>query len=250
MAGLAENAQTTAAPVAAFPTTDWGVILAVAQRGSPEAEGALAKLCAAYWYPLYAFIRQSGYGQHEAEDLTQEFFARLVEKHYLEGITIEGGRFRSYLLTALKHFLANERDKLRSEKRGGGRSIIPIDEVVAEELYRRELVDDETPDLLFERRWAVRLLEHVRRRLAQEYQTRGREELFRALEGHLSGAARLIPYAALGARLGMSEGAVKVAVHRLRKRFGQLLRLQIAETVSRPEEIDEEIRYLITVAGG
>jgi RNA polymerase sigma-70 factor (ECF subfamily) len=232
---------------ASFRTTHWSVVLAAAEQSSPEAEAALAKLCQTYWYPLYAFIRRRGHGPEEAEDLTQEFFARLVDKNYLAGITVQGGRFRSYILTILKHFLVNEWERTQTRKRGGGKTIFSIDDKTAEERYQVEPVDNTTPESIFERRWALTLLDQVMLRLRGEYETEGKTEFFDRLRPCLSGAERLIPYSELGATLGLSEGALKVAVHRLRKRYGELLRAEIADTVSGPEEIEEEIRHLIAV---
>jgi RNA polymerase sigma factor (sigma-70 family) len=232
---------------AAFVTTHWSVVLSAARRDSPEASQALEALCRAYWYPLYAFVRRQGHDPPEAEDLTQEFFARLLDKNYLKDVTVEGGKFRSYLLTLLKHFLANEWNRERAQKRGGGRTLFSIDDKAAETRYACEAADNTTPETLFERSWAMTLLDQVMDRLRDEYAASGKSELFAALQDHLSGAERLVPYAELGAALGMSEGAVKVAVHRLRHRYGELLRAEIAQTVSGPEEVEEEIRNLITV---
>jgi RNA polymerase sigma factor (sigma-70 family) len=232
-----------------FRTTHWSVVLAAAERGSPGADEALARLCQAYWYPLYAFIRRRGHGPEEAEDLTQEFFARLVDKNYLMGITVEGGKFRSYMLTVLKHFLTNEWERAQTQKRGGGKNAFSMDDETAEERYKFEPVDHMTPENIFERRWALTLLDQVMARLRDEYATGGKAELFDRLRPCLSGAERLIPYAELGATVGLSESAVKVAVHRLRKRYGELLRVEIGDTVSGPEEIEEEIRHLIEVTG-
>jgi len=234
---------------AGFPQTHWSVVLTAAGTDSPQCHEALTKLCSAYWYPLYAFIRRRGHVPHGAEDLTQEFFARLLEKRYLEGITAEGGRFRSYLLTMLKHFLANEWQKGRTQKRGGNATIISVDFHAAEDRYHYEPVDQSTPETLFERRWASTLLEKVLAALQSEYTTSRRSTLFEGLRGCLSGNLAQIGYAELGAGLGMTEGAIKVAIHRLRKRYGELLRAEIAMTVSRTEDIDEEIRHLITLVG-
>jgi RNA polymerase sigma-70 factor (ECF subfamily) len=230
-----------------FRTTHWSVVLAAAHRGSPRAEEAVATLCQTYWYPLYAFIRRRGHGPEEAEDLTQEFFARLLDKNYLAGIQVEGGKFRSYLLTLVKHFLANERERERAQKRGGGRACVRLESESGERRYRAEPVETETPESLFERHWALTLLDQVMAKLQCEYAQGGKADLFARLRPCLSGAERLLPYAELGAILGVSEGAVKVAVHRLRKRYGELLRAEIADTVGSPAEIDEEIRHLIAV---
>jgi RNA polymerase sigma-70 factor (ECF subfamily) len=232
---------------AAFVTTHWSVVLSAARLESPEASQALEKLCRAYWYPLYAFVRRNGHGPHEAEDLTQEFFARLLKKNYLKAVTVEGGKFRSYLLTLLKHFLVNEWHRESAQKRGGGSTLLSIDDKAAETRYACQPVDHSTPETLFERSWAMTLLDQVMNRLRDDYAASGKGKVFAALQDYLSGAERLVPYAELGAGLGMSEGAVKIAVHRLRHRYGELLRAEIAQTVSTPEEIEGEIRNLITV---
>ena len=231
----------------AFKTTHWSVVMTAARQSSPGAEVAVASLCQTYWYPLYAFSRRRGHSHHEAEDLTQEFFARLLDKNFLKAITVEGGKFRSYLLTLLKHFLANEWNREHAQKRGGGKTLLSIDDKTAETRYACEPSANSTPETLFERRWALTLLDEVMDRLRHDYTASGKIRLFAALQGHLSGAEKLVPYAELGADLGMSEGAVKTAVSRLRKRYGELLRAEIADTVSGPEEVEEEIRNLISV---
>lgn len=232
-----------------FPHTHWSVVMAAAQSDSPKSEDALAELCSGYWYPLYAFIRRCGHAPHAAEDLTQEFFAALLNKRYLAGIKVEGGRFRSYLLTVLKHFLANDRQKQLAQKRGGKHIFVSLDLDKAEDRYQYEPTAKETPETLFEQRWASTLLNQVLAALESEYRANDRLDLFESLRGFLSGDTAQIPYAELAARLGLSQGAVKVAVHRLRKRYGQLLRGAIARTVGSPEEVDDEIRYLIGLLG-
>lgn len=230
---------------AGFAATRWTVVLAAAKgRDSPQAADALSELCRTYWYPLYAFIRRRGYESHEAEDLTQEFFARLLEKHVLAGIDREKGKFRAFLLAAAKHFLANERDRTQAQKRGGGRAMIAWDSLNAEARYRLEPAHDLTPERLFERRWALTLLDHVLARVQAEFDEGGKTRLFEALKGALAGGLEGT-YAAIAERLGMSEVAVKVAVHRLRRRYRERLREEIAHTVADPTEIDEEIRHLL-----
>ena len=242
------QADSTSAAAAAFTTTHWSVVLSAARQGSPGAEEALARLCQTYWYPLYAFTRRGGHTHHEAEDLTQGFFERLLDKNYLKDLTVEGGKFRSYLLTLLKHFIANEWNRERAQKRGGGKTLVSIHDENAETRYASEPADNSTPETLFERRWSMTLLDQVMERLRADYVAASKAELFDALHGHLSGAERLVPYSELGAGLRMTEGAVKATVHRLRKRYGELLRAEIANTVSSPEEVEEEIRNLIIVA--
>jgi RNA polymerase sigma-70 factor (ECF subfamily) len=238
------------ARAAAFRTTHWSVVLKAAQRGSPGGEEALAKLCQTYWDPLYVFIRRRGYSPEEAEDLTQGFFAQLLEKNLLAGLKVEGGKFRSYLLTLLKHFLANERERELARKRGGGATRVPIDRASAEARYHAELVEATTPESLFERHWALALLDQVMDQLRSQYVAARKTEFFEQLRPFLSGAERMIPYAEISASLGLSEGAVKVAVHRLRKQYGQLLRAEIAATVGSASEVEAEIRHLIAVTSG
>jgi RNA polymerase sigma factor (sigma-70 family) len=232
-----------------FPPTRWSVVLDAACQGSAESEGALAKLCEAYWFPLYAFLRHQGHSPEQAEDLTQEFFVRLVHKRYLEGLTQEGGTFRSFLLTALKRFLANEWNREHSQKRGGGKVIFSIDGS-AEARYRRELIDHASPDTLFERQWAFTVMDRVLDRLQEEYTRAGKGKLFELTQGCLPGADGESSYAEAGATLGLKEASVRMAALRLRRRYGQILREEIAETVATPEEIEQEIRHLIAVARG
>jgi len=224
--------------------------VAAGGRNSPAAAEALENLCRTYWYPLYAYLRRRGYEAPDAEDLTQEFFARLLEKDFPAGITPEGGKFRSYLLTALNHFLVNEWKSRQASKRGGGKRLLSWDELGAEDRYRLEPAEQMTPEKLFERRWASALLDQVRKRLQAEYAADGKTRFYEPLQACLTGAERLLPYADLAAQLGLSESGVKMAVHRLRRRYGELLRLEIGQTVSRPEEIEEELRCLIAAAGG
>jgi RNA polymerase sigma factor (sigma-70 family) len=234
---------------AEFPSTHWSVVLAAGQRNAAEAEQALAKLCEAYWYPLYAFLRQHGHAPAQAEDLTQEFLARLIQKESFNGLTQEGGRFRSFLLTALKRFLANEWRREHALKGGGGSLVAPID-ATAERRYQGELADTAAPDILFERRWAFVVLDRVLARLRAEYEGVGKAELFAALQGCLPGADAGLSYAEAAAALHLGEGAVRMAAHRLRRRYGELLRQEVVATVATPAQIDDEIRYLIKVIGG
>jgi RNA polymerase sigma factor (sigma-70 family) len=238
---------TGSSDAAGFAATRWSVVLAAARGGdSPPAADALAELCRTYWYPLYAYIRRRGYETHEAEDLTQDFFTRLLAKDYLAGVAREKGKFRSFLLVALKHFLANEWDRAQAQKRGGGKAIIALDALTAENRYRLEPADTLTPERLFEQQWALTVLEQTLDRLQAEFVANGKRELFETLKRFLTGDGQPSSYAEVGAELGMSAGAVKVAVHRLRRRYRQLLRDQIAQTVASPDEIDEEIHYLLS----
>ena len=229
-----------------FGTTHWSVVLNARRTDSTSARQALETLCRHYWYPLYAFVRRLGYSPHDAEDLVQSFFARCLEKNYLEAADRTKGRFRSFLLMALKRFLANEWDKARARKRGGGIPPIALDALNAEARYEYEPTDQKSADHLFERRWALTLLENVLGRLGQEQAEAGRSAQFEVLKDCLVGGGGT-PYAQVGDRLGTSEAAVKVAIHRLRRRYRELLEEEIAQTVGSPEEVAEERRYLLSV---
>jgi RNA polymerase sigma-70 factor (ECF subfamily) len=226
-----------------FATTRWSQVIAAGQTPGADDGQALAVLCEAYWYPLYAYVRRCGYDADQAQDLTQEFFSRLLEKQYLRDADPARGRFRSFLLAALRHFLSNERDRVLAAKRGGRVAILSMEVETAEGLYTREFPDNETPAVIFERRWALTVLDRTLARLRAEFKSAGREALLKRLEGYLTGEGD-VAYAAVAAELGMSETAVKVAVHRLRRRFGVLLRDEISQTVSDPNEVDDEIREL------
>jgi RNA polymerase sigma-70 factor (ECF subfamily) len=231
-----------------FPSTHWTVVLTAVASGGPQAEAAMARLCESYWYPVYGFLRMKGYAPHEAEDLTQTFLGRMVHKDMLAGLTSEGGRFRAFLLTALKRFLANEWNREHAQKRGGGRIIVSIDET-AENRYQKEIADKTTPETLFERHWALAVLNRVFAGLRAEYRSAGKEALFARVEGCLPGAQSQTASGDAGTELKMSEAAIRMAAHRLRRRYGQMLRSEIAATVSSPDEIDAEIRYLIEIVG-
>jgi RNA polymerase sigma factor (sigma-70 family) len=248
------DAESTSAPAHAgsgagqFVNTHWSLVLSAADpRHSSQARESLDKLCRAYWPPLYAFIRRQGESPHDAQDLTQAFFERLLEKDYLRAVDRGKGRFRSFLLAALKHFLSNERDKARAKKRGGGQVLVPLDCSTAETQYRHEPADTLTPDKAFERQWAMALLERTMARLREAYAADGRSALFDQLKSTLTEARGSVPYAALGARLDLSEAAVKMAVHRLRRRYREVLREEVAETVARPEEVEDELREVFRV---
>lgn len=230
-----------------FATTRWSQVLAAGHAPTTVSREALASLCEVYWYPLYAYVRRWGYDADEAQDLTQEFFSRLLEKHFLGDADPTRGRFRSFLLASLKHFLSNERDRASAVKRGGRVTIVALEVETAEGLYRLEPPDADTPDKIFERRWALTLLERTLALLRQEFEASGKAEMFNRLEGYLTGEQETVPYAQLATDLQTSEGAIKVAVHRLRRRFGNLLRQEIAETVSDPQEVDGEIRELFRI---
>ena len=233
---------------AGFAATRWTLVLAAARgEPSPRAAEAMSELCGVYWYPLYAYVRRRGHESHEAEDLTQEFFLRLLAKNCLAGVDREKGKFRAFLLASLKHFLANEWDRAQAKKRGGGQVVIPLDASNAETRYRLEPAHNLTPERLFERQWAITVLERVLARLKAESLTlSGGPAVFDTLKQFLTGSGAAASYGQVAAQLGMTVGAVKVAVHRLRRRYRQLLREEIAQTVAGPEEIDEEIRYLLS----
>ena len=237
----------TPPPKSGFAPTRWTVVLTAAHSDTTHARAALAQLCEAYWYPLYAYVRRKGYSPPDAEDLTQAFFAQVLEEHFIVAADKDKGRFRSFLLTRLNHFLADEWDRLKAQKRGGGRRLIPLESGTAETRYQIEPVDLRSPDKLFEYRWTVTLLERVFERLHQEYEKDGKAALFDELQGCLAQARAAVPYAEVGARLELSEGALRVAVHRLRQRYRDLLRAEIADTVSGPEEVEEELRHLFRV---
>ena len=226
-----------------FATTHWSMVVSAGGSRSPEASEALATLCESYWFPLYAFVRRAGHSAEDARDLTQEFFVRLLEKRYLAAADREKGRFRTFLLTAVKRFLANEYDRARALKRGGGQRILSLEGPEPEARYRREPTDTLTPERVFERQWALTLLAQVLARLEAETTAEGKAALFDALKAHLTGDGAT-GYATTAARLGTTEGAVKTAAHRLRQRYRELLREEIAQTVAGLDEIEEEIRYL------
>lgn len=211
---------------------------------APQARESLAELCTAYWYPLYAYIRRRGHNPEQAKDLTQDFFARILEKGLLAEADPARGRFRSFLRTVCVHFLANRRDWEQARKRGGGRTIVPIDAVGAEGQYARELADGLTPERIFDRSWAITLLGRVLEQLGREYDEAGRSAIFEALRDMLDGDPEASSYAAVAARLGTTEGAARVAALRLRRRYGELVRQEIAATLADPAQVDEEIRDL------
>jgi RNA polymerase sigma-70 factor (ECF subfamily) len=234
-----------------FPTTRISLVTAAAGGSDRQSLEALATLCGLYWYPLYAYVRRCGYDADEAQDLTQGFIVRLLEKNSLRHFQHERGRFRSFLLAALKHFLANERDAVHAQKRGGGLAPVPLSVALdtGERRYRLEPRDEMTPERIFEKHWALGLVNRVLDRLREESASSGKGPPFDRLRGCLTGDDNRIGYRELGSELGMSEGAVKVAVHRLRHRFHEALREEIAVTVADQSEVGDEIRYLLTVLG-
>ncbi|MGO8836634.1 MAG: RNA polymerase sigma factor [Limisphaerales bacterium] len=238
-----------AAPPPVFVTTHWSLVLSAQDKDSPRSVEALETLCRTYWYPLYAFVRRQGRQPHDAQDLTQEFFARLLEKDYLKAAAREKGRFRTFLLVALKRFLANEWDRQHAQKRGGFAPILSIDQELAESRFAAEPVHQLQPDVLFDRQWAMTLIGRVMARLQEEYLASGRAKLFEYLRSCLTRDESALPYAEIAARLNLTEAAVKMAIHRLRARYREILRAEIADTVSSPEEIEEEIRHLFSTFG-
>lgn len=247
MAAGEEKAEVGGAGYDRFETTHWSLVLAAAQDATPESRQALANLCEKYWPPVYAYIRRRNYRVEDAQDLTQGFFARLLEKGYLKEVRRDRGKFRAFLLTAVKHYLANERDRALAAKRGGGAIPLSLDFAIAEGRCKVQPVEHLTPEKVFERRWIVAILEQALSRLKNEYVEAGKGPLFNRLKCILTEEDTRAPYSRLATELEMSEGAVKVAVHRLRRRFGRLLREEIAQTLSDPAELEDEIHYLFSV---
>jgi DNA-directed RNA polymerase specialized sigma24 family protein len=231
-----------------FPTTSWSLVVAAGQNNATRSRNALSQLCSLYWYPLYAYIRRQGLDVDRAQDLTQSFFALLLEKNYVENARRERGKFRSFLLAALKHFLANERDRNVALKRGGGTVPVSLEMCLndGETQYVLEPGHDLTPERIFEQRWAMTLVKLVRDRLAREFACAGKAEQFQRLSGFIMDEVNVnVPYREIAAQIGVTEGSVKVAVHRLRRRFREVLRDEVMQTVSGAEEVDEEIRFLL-----
>jgi RNA polymerase sigma-70 factor (ECF subfamily) len=229
---------------ARFLTTRWSVVLASSAAAEPHRRAALEELCARYWYPLYAYVRRSGHDANQAADLTQEFFARLLERDELRRVDPARGRFRNWLLTVMQHFLASERERQRAQKRGGGKAPVAIDAHDADSRFAREPADERTPELSFRRAWAETAIEHALARLRQEQASVGRAAQFDALRPALAAEGDAPPHADVAAALGSSENAVKVALHRLRRRFGELLRDEVGGTLERPADLEDEIRDL------
>jgi len=231
-----------------FATTHWSLVLSARDPRSPQSADALEKLCRAYWYPLYAYARRAGQSKENAEDLTQAFFARLLEKKFLDAAEPERGRFRSFLLVALKRFMANEWDRERAQKRGGGRTHVPLDTELAERKFQAETAAGETsPDHLYDRRWALTLLAQTMARLRGEFAAAGKTGEFEKLKSFLTADKREIGYATVAGELGTAESALRVAVHRLRKRYRELFREEITHTLAEGEDVDAELRHLLTV---
>jgi len=237
-------------PAQVFPSTHWSVVLAAQADNPARARAALEQLCSVYWYPLYAYLRRRGHQPPDAEDLVQGFIAHLLERQFFQVADPDKGRFRSYLLASLNHFVADVADRNGRQKRGDGKPLLSLDAVTAERRYAQEPADPSNPEQLFERRWALTLLDTVLHRLEMEATESGRADLFRQLKGVLLGERGGVPYAKLAPQLGLSEAALTMTVHRLRRRYRELIRDEIAHTVSRPVEIEEEMRHLFQILGG
>jgi RNA polymerase sigma factor (sigma-70 family) len=224
-----------------FATTHWSVVMRAGDSQSPGATAAMERLCQTYWYPLYVFVRRKGHSHEDASDLTQAFFAKFLEKRYLKSVDVNLGKFRTFLLTSMTHFLANEWDKSQAQKRGGGQRVISIDDATAEERYRLEPLEHTTPETLFERRWAQTLVGVVLDRLAVETA----EERFEVLKRFLLEDKGAVSYEDAAARLGMSVAAITSAIHRMRARFRALLVEEVSNTVDTPEAVESELRHLL-----
>ena len=231
-----------------FSTTHWSVVLTAGQQESPQAAAALEQLCRAYWFPLYVFVRRQGRSPEDAQDLTQDFFYRLLEKNYLAKADRDRGKFRTFLLRSLKHFLISEWRTAGRRKRGGGVEFLAIDATAAEDRFAAEPTKGSNPDAAYEERWAITLIERVLSHLRREYDEGKKTRLFDELKGFIWGEKSTASYAEIAGHLNLTEGTVKVAVHRLRQAFRERLRAEVADTVSRPEDIDGELRHLISVA--
>ena len=247
MATDESDGHTADRPQPLFVTTHWSVVLAAGHGDTTRAADALARLCQTYWYPLYAYARRRGCPPHDAQDLTQEFFARLLEGNWVAKADRQRGRFRSFLLSAMKHFMANEWNKARTQKRGGGQPFLSLNDDSAEHRYRIEPAEKATPESLFERGWALTLLEGVLARLEEEYRREGKQAWMEAMSPVLTTDRGAIDYAEMAHRLGVTEAAARVAVHRLRQRYRQLIRAEVACTVASPEEVEAEMHHLFQV---
>jgi RNA polymerase sigma-70 factor (ECF subfamily) len=234
----------SSAPGDIFATTHWTVVLAAGKRHTPQSDHALEELCRTYWFPLYAYVRRRGHNKEDAEDLTQEFFTRFLEKNYLAGLNAERGRFRAFLLASLKHFLANEWDKSQAQKRGGGMATLSLDWETADTKFQVAITNEASPDQAFDREWALALLAKVIGRLQKECEADGKVKLFEQLKMFLMAGKGESAHGEVAKKLGMEEGAVRVAVHRLRKRYRVLLRDEISQTLADGSQVDEEMRAL------
>jgi RNA polymerase sigma-70 factor (ECF subfamily) len=232
-----------------FATTHWTVVLAAGRRHTPQSDGALEELCRTYWFPLYAYVRRRGHNKEDSEDLTQAFFARFLEKNYLAGLNAERGRFRAFLLASLKHFLANEWDKSQRQKRGGGVTPLSLDWQTADTQFQVAAANEPSPDQAFDREWALALLAKVIGRLQTECEKDGQGKQFAELKIFLTAGKGAVPHADAAKKLGMDETAVRVAVHRLRKRYRALLRDEISQTLADESQVDDELQALFGAFG-
>lgn len=233
-----------------FSTTHWSVVMQAGDKRHPAAAIALEALCQRYWFPLYAFVRREGHDDHDAQDLTQAFFARFLEKDYLGDVDRNRGKFRAFLLASMRHFLSNAWDYTKAAKRGGGQATLNLDFSQAEDRYSREPATHWTPEKLFHRRWALAALQAVLDRLQAEWDAPGRREFFAVAKDWISGSEPTRTYAEVAVDFDMTEGAVKNAIHRLRRRYRELLRQEIAQTVAEPGDVDEEIQQLFAALQG
>jgi RNA polymerase sigma-70 factor (ECF subfamily) len=233
-----------------FATTHWTVVLAAGRRHTPQSDGALEELCRTYWFPLYAYVRRRGHNKQDAEDLTQAFFARFLEKNFLENLAGEKGKFRAFLLASLKHFLANEWDRSQAQKRGGGAAHLSLDWQTADTKFQVAATNEPSPDKAFDREWALALLAQVIERLQKECEADGKTKLFEQLKMFLMAGKGGSAQSEVAQSLGMEEGAVRVAVHRLRKRYRALLREEISQTLMDKSQVEEEMRALFGAFGG
>jgi len=232
-----------------FPTTHWSVVLAAGQDGSEAAVTALEQLCRTYWHPLYAYLRRRGYNEPDAQDLTQGFLAQLLERRAIEGLAPARGKFRSFLLASLNYFVADERDRANAQKRGRGQEILSLDFEQAEGSYRLEAADERDPATLYERLWATTLLDQVLAKLARDFKEAGKGDLFVHLEPFLVEGSRAESYREVASKAGLSEEVIKKSVQRMRRRYYELFRQEIAQTVANPNDIEEELRHLCAVLG-
>ena len=228
-----------------FATTHWSVVLTAGQSRAPGAAEALEKLCRAYWRPLYAYVRRRSYNPHDAQDLTQEFFSRFLEKNYLKSVARERGKFRSFLLASMNHFLANEWDKAKAHKRGGRVQFISIEWTAEDPLHRLDVSTDISPEKIYERQWALTLLDLVLNCLRDEFAAAGKSDFFERLKLYLTGDKGAMTYLELAAELQTTVGAIKTAVHRMRRRYRELLHDEVAQTVASEREVEEELRALL-----
>jgi RNA polymerase sigma-70 factor (ECF subfamily) len=235
----------SAIPQDTFATTHWSAVITAGRRSTPQSEKALGELCGIYWYPLYAYVRRRGYSREDAEDLTQGFFTRFLERNYLDGLSSEKGRFRAFLLASLKNFLANEWNKAHRQKRGGHLAALSLDWQIADSRYQIDPADNVTPDRIYDREWALALLERVITRLRDECIADSKAQLFDELKPFLTADKSAVPYPQVAANLGMAEGAVRVTVHRLRRRYRELLRDEIRQTLSDPAQLADEMQALL-----